>query len=257
MLVVPIDETTPHGTSGVTAGWYAEGATIAATKPIIQQRNVPLWKAGCLVHLSDELIEDSPQMSQHVQKLMGTKLAATVEAALINGDGVGKPIGLLSTANPGAVTVDNTTTTLSAVDLLNLISRLPAGTLDGAFWLMHSSCLPYVAGLTLGQVPVVQPDFTVSPYGKILGRPIFVSEYCQSWNAAAGDLNLISPEGVITVVKAGGAQMASTIGFAFDAALQSFRCTVRIGQVPVLSAPIARANGTLTLSHVLKLDVRN
>ena len=255
MLTVPVDETTPHGASGVTAEWYAEGATITATKPVIQQRNVTLYKAGALVHVSDELLEDSPQMGAHVVKLIGRKIGSIVESALVAGDGVGKPLGILS--GPGTVTVDNSTTTLAAADLLNMVSRLAPGTFGRAFWLVHSSVLPYVGALTIGQVPVVQPDFTVSPYGKILGRPIFVSEYCQSWNAAAGDINLVSPDGLLTVVKAGGVHMASTIGFAFDQGLQSFRATVRIGQTPVLSAPIARKNGTLTQSHVVKLDVRS
>ena len=255
MLTVPVDETTPHGTSGVTADWVAEGGTITATKPLIQLRNVQVHKAAALVHLSDELIEDSPQMSQHVAKLLGRKIGSVVEAALVAGDGVGKPLGVLS--GPGAVTVDNETTTLSATDLLNMLSRLPTTSVSNAFWLMHSSVYPHVAALTLGQVPVVQRDLTAPIYGKILGLPIFVSEYCQSWNAAAGDLNLVAPDGIITVVKSSGVQMASTIGFAFDAGLQSFRATVRIGQVPVLSAPIARKNGTLTLSHVVKLDVRS
>ena len=59
MLTLVTDETTPHSTSGITGSWTDEAGTITATKPVLKQVNIPLRKVSSLVHLSDEMTEDS------------------------------------------------------------------------------------------------------------------------------------------------------------------------------------------------------
>jgi hypothetical protein len=83
-----------------------------------------------------------------------------------------------------------------------------------------------------------------------------VSEYCMDLtdaSAGTGEILLINPDGYALAVKSEGVQTATTIGFAFDQGLQSFRATMRVGGTPLLSAAIARANGTETLSDFVKL----
>jgi HK97 family phage major capsid protein len=105
-------------------------------------------------------------------------------------------------------------------------------------------------------MPIFVSDFRQSPYGTILGRPVFVSEYAQDYNTD-GDIMLVSPDGYVVAVKSGGISTAASIHFAFDQGLQSFRATMRVGGGPLASAAVSRKNGSTTLSHVITLQARS
>ncbi len=259
-VIYPVDETTAHGTSGIVAGWYAEGSTFTDKKPLLAQRTVTLQKAGVLVQLSDELVSDAPAIQQHVMLKIAEALAGTVNEAIVAGTGVAQPLGLKNA--PGKITQAKSTagvTSLQARDVLNMLSRLPTGAQRGAFWLCHNSVLPEIHALTFGtaSTPLFTPDFRSSPAGKLLGLDIVSTEYCQSVNAAAGDIYLVAPSGYLLAVHSSGLRTAASIHMAFAQDLSSFRATYRVGGTPLASAPISRKNGALTLSHIIDLAVRS
>ncbi|MEI8320087.1 MAG: phage major capsid protein, partial [Planctomycetia bacterium] len=114
----------------------------------------------------------------------------------------------------------------------------------------------YIEKEAIGQAPVLVPDFSKSPFGTLLGRPVFTSEACSDYNTA-GDIFLVSPDGYGLAVKSAGVRTDTSIHFGFDAGLRSFRATMRIGGTPLLSAPVARLNGTNTMSHIVCMGVRS
>lgn len=247
-----VDETTPHAASGIQGAWTDEAGASTPYKPVLQQRNVQLWKVQALAHLSDELLQDSAAIESYVSAKMGAKLASLVSDSIVNGNGNGKPIGLLS--SPAKVSVTRTTgSNVKAEDVTNMVARLRPGSYGRSFWLAHSSVLPMIWRMVIGQMPVYAQDFRVSPYGQLLGRPLFVSEYCQTLGTS-GDLILVNPDGYFCARKGAGIETASTIAFAFDQGLQSFRATMRWGATPLLSAAIGRKNGSDTVSDVVVIS---
>jgi HK97 family phage major capsid protein len=254
-LTIVTDETTPWATSGITGAWTDEAGTISPTKPVLKQITIPLKKVASLVHLSDEMIEDSPAIGSYVARKMGSKLSSLVSQAIVNGDGNGKPLGLVN--GPAFVQVTRTTAhKLKAEDVTNMVARLRPGGFGKAFWLAHSSVLPQLWQMLLGTMPIYATNYTQSPFGTLLGRPIYVSEYMadlvsNTANTNSEDLLLVNPDGYILAVKSSGVTTASTIAFAFDQGLQSFRATMRVGGQGLLSAAITRKNGSDTLSDVV------
>ena len=186
---------------------------------------------------------------------MGQKLSSLVSAAIVSGDGVGKPQGLINA--PSFVQVTRTTAhKVKAEDVTNAVARLRPGGFSKAFWLTHSTVLPQLWQMLLGTIPIFATDYTKSPYGTLLGRPIHVTEYCadltsNTSNATSFDLLLVNPDGYALAVKSSGIQTAATIAFAFDQSLQSFRATMRVGGQALLSAAVTRANGSDTLSDIV------
>lgn len=256
-VVLPTDETTPYGTTGIYAEWLGEASAMTARAPSLKQVTVNLHKVGALVHLSDELVEDAPAIQSHVTRKVAQAIAAKVNEAILNGDGLAKPLGLLQA--PGLVTQAKSasgSTAIAAKDPANMIARMVPEGFNSSFWLCHNTVLPYLWTLTLGQMPIYAQDFRVSPYGALLGRPLFVSEFCQDYNTA-GDIMLVSPDGYAVAIKAGGIQTAASIHFAFDQGLQSFRATLRVGGTPLASGTVARKNGSSTLSHIVALAARS
>ncbi|MEI7705390.1 MAG: phage major capsid protein [Deltaproteobacteria bacterium] len=256
-VVLPTDETTPYGTSGIYAEWLGEATAMTARAPSLKQVTINLNKVGAIVHLSDELVEDSPAIQSHVTRKVAAAIAAKVNAAILNGDGLAKPLGLLKA--PGLVTQAKAATgatTINAADLPNMMARMVPESIGSSFWLAHNTVLPKIWTLVLGQMPIYAQDFRQSPFGAVLGRPLVVTEFCQDYNTA-GDIMLVSPDGYALAIKAGGIQTAASIHFAFDQGLQSFRATMRVGGTPLASAVIARANGSNTLSHIVALAARS
>jgi HK97 family phage major capsid protein len=255
MMTLVTDETTPHATSGITGAWTDEAGTITATKPVLKQINIPLRKVAALCHVSDELLEDSPAIGSFVAKKMGAKLSSLVSDAIVNGDGVGKPQGIAN--SPALVTVTRTTAhKVKAEDVTNMVARLRPGAFGKSFWLAHSSVLPQLWQMLLGTMPIYAANYKESPFGTLLGRPIHVSEYCIDLTAATahGDLYLVNPDGYVVAVKSSGVQTAATIAFGFDAGLNSFRATMRVGGQGLLSAAVARKSGSDTLSDFVAIS---
>jgi HK97 family phage major capsid protein len=255
-VILPVDEASPHATTGITAEWTGEAAAITTSKPLLKQVTINLNKVAGLVHLSDELIEDNPATGAYALRILGRKIRSVVEEALVAGSGLAKPLGFLNA--PALVTqVKSATgsTNIAAADLTNMASRMVPGSFGNAFWLCHSSVLSKLWTLVLGQQPILAPDFSKSPFGTLLGRPVFTSEFCSDYNTA-GDIFLVSPDGYGLAVKSSGVRTDTSIHFGFDQGLQSFRATLRIGGTPLLSTPVARKNGTSTQSHLICLGVR-
>jgi HK97 family phage major capsid protein len=256
-VVLPTDETTPYGTSGIYAEWLGEASSMTARAPSLKQVTVNLHKVGAIVHLSDELVEDSPAIQSHVTRKVSQAIAAKVNESIMNGDGLAKPLGLLKA--PGLVTQAKSatgSTNIAALDLGNMISRMVPESFTNSFWLVHNTVLPKLWSLVLGQMPVYAQDYRQSPFGALLGRPVVVTEFAQDYNTA-GDIMLVSPDGYALAIKSGGIQTAASIHFAFDQGLQSFRATMRVGGTPLASAAISRKNGSNTLSHIVALAARS
>jgi HK97 family phage major capsid protein len=261
LLVVPTDETAPWSTTGITGAAYSEGASITATKLAIKQVNVQLHKAAALVHVSDENLQDVSFLSSYVMRKMGSKLRYIAEDWVINGDGNGSPLGFAN--GPGLVTVakksDQTraTTPIVPENLAKMVSSLFGESTSRYVWVCNPTVLPSVWTMATASTgyPLYLPDFKQAPGGLILGRPVYTSEAC-AIAGTAGDIYAVDADGYILATKAEQIATATTIAFAFDQGIQSFRATMRLGGAPVLQSKIARAkSGSSYIGHIVNLGV--
>lgn len=245
MLVVNTDQDAPwDDDAGITVDENVDGDAITPSKEAFAPVNVVLYSAKALVHVSEEQLEDVPFLTSSVMTKMADKIQNKLESWMMNGSGDGKPLGILQ--GPGLVTVakestqTRANTPLQAENVAKMFAGLLPGGTSRAFWIMNPTVLPYLWTLALSGYPLYIPDFSKAPGGMLLGRPIYLSERC-ALAGSAGDVVCQDPVGYVYATKAGGIKTATTIGFAFDQALQSFRASVRVGGSPVLKAKIARA----------------
>jgi HK97 family phage major capsid protein len=252
VLVVPVNENPSWGTSGITSAKTAEGAAITPTKPAMKEVRITLYKAASLVHLSDEMLSDIPFISGWVMQQMGNHLNYQLENWVMNGTGEAEPLGILnSPALISLADVDSDATHIGQGQILTMESCLLRGA-GGAFFVASPTVYPAIGTMTTGTggYPLIQPDMTQPSRQALLGRPFYRSEACPILNVA-GDLTLVQPNGYVFALKGGGVQTATTIGFAFDQDLQSFRATLRAGGGGLLSAKVERAKsaGSTFASH--------
>jgi HK97 family phage major capsid protein len=258
------DETTPWGSSGVQAVWRSEAGQMTATKAITNPKLNKLHELYAFVTASGELMQDLPRLNDRLTRKSGMAIRWKAEDALVNGDGVGKPLGFAATQNPSRLTVakdsGQAANTLSVANLANMLSQLLA---DGGdpFWVIHRTCTAALFGLSIGNQPAFLPSnqpIAGKPGGTLFGLPVKFSEHAQTLSSL-GDVQLVNPAGYQCNVKSGadlGMKFDMSIHLFFDYNLTAFRWIFRIGGQPILSAGVSPKNGTTKRSHSLVLQNR-
>lgn len=272
-ITFPVDETTAwQTTGGILTYWDTEASTMTQSKPSLKETQIKLHRLTALVPVTDELLADSSAMGNYVSRKAGEKLAFKVNDAIINGTGVGQPLGIMNA--PCTVSVAKETTpaqtaaTFFGVNAVKMMARMPAQSYARSVWLVNQDVVPFI--LQLGFV-VKQADSSSagagalylppnglansSAYGSLLGRPIIVTEACQTIGTV-GDVILADLSQYLTVVKAGGVKSDTSIHLFFDQNTTAFRFVLRMSGQPWLSAAITRKNGSNTLSHFVTCATR-
>ena len=252
LLSVPVDEVTPWGTTGITGAVTAEGGAITASKPLFRKLNVVLQTIKALVHVSNESLSDIPFLASYVQRNISEKLRWNVENLVVNGDGQNSVVGFLNA--PGLLSLSDSASTATVIGAADVYAMYAAKLPGRAFWVVSPTVLPSIWSMksdaTAGY-PLFAPDVKAAPGFTLAGLPVYVSEACPAINTA-GDILLVQPDGYIMATQ-GGVSSSSTIGFAFDQDLMSFKATYRLGGAPVLSAKVTRANASTYASHLVTL----
>ncbi len=94
-----IDETSRADGSrwgGVRAYWLAEAGTKTSSHPKFRQISLELMKLAALCYLTDELLEDAVALDGYINKWFPAEIGFKLDDAVINGDGAGKPLGILN-----------------------------------------------------------------------------------------------------------------------------------------------------------------
>jgi HK97 family phage major capsid protein len=254
------DDWTPWGGTGIRAFWRAEAQQMTGTRPNVNPRSVVLHELYAFVLATDELMEDAPRLNSRLETKAAQAINWKLDDAIINGDGVGKPLGymksgaLVSVAKESGQTAD----TVVAANVAKMFSRLLPQSVGNSHWRINSDVIPHLMLMTLADQPIWTPPssgFTQSPGGFLFGRPVRISEHCETVGDK-GDIQLIDPKGYYGLRKEGGVRFASSIHLYFDYGMQAFRWTVRFGGQPHMKAPVSPAKGTATKSHFVTLDAR-
>lgn len=253
----PKDETTPWGTNGIRANWQGEGAAASQTKPVLGEFGLRLKRLMALIPVTDELLQDASAVPAYVEGRAGISIAFKVNDSFINGDGNGKPLGFVN-AGP-LVTVlketSQTAATINAANVAKMFGRLPRIT-PSTRWLINHDAINQLPLMVIGQMPVWQPDFKVSPYGTLFGIPVVPSQSCSTLGTA-GDIYLVDFKSYLVITKAGGIETATSMHLFFDANATAFRLTFRIDGQPWYLSAITPNNGSANLSGFVRLETRS
>ena len=252
-----IDETSRADGSrygGVQGYWLAEAGEKTASKPTFRQIELKLKKVAALCYATDELLEDATALQSWLQRVVPEELRFKVEDAIVNGDGVGKPLGYMN--SPALVTVRPVTSnTIVAADVLEMWGQRWVGAND-YIWLCDQSAIPQLAVMTVGQMPVwLPPSGLIGPgqQGTLLGRPIFEAEYLNHLTTDGGSpLHLISPSQYALIGK-GGIQAAESIHVEFKTDQSCFRFVYRVDGEPYWHTTLTPKSGGNAVSPFVML----
>jgi len=238
---------------GISAYWMAEGGTKTATKPKFRQIDLKLKKLAALCYATDELLEDAGALESWLSRTVPEALRFEVEDTMINGDGVGKPLGILG--HPSLVSAVRTDANeIDSLDVARMWQRRHPAYGDYV-WLCNANIFVQLVQMSIANQPVYVPPMTgysTTPYGTLFGRPVIETEYNPALGTL-GDILLIAPSALLAIEKSGGIQTASSIHVQFVTDETAFRFVGRWDWAPELASAITPHKGTDTISPFVAL----
>lgn len=117
-LLIPTSDDT-----GNAGAWTAESGAITPADFVTGNITMKAYKVTTAIVVSTELLEDAFfDIETYIASALGVRLARTFESAFINGDGTGKPLGIIADTN----TVAKTTAVLNVTDEADMLELIYA-----------------------------------------------------------------------------------------------------------------------------------
>ena len=256
---------------GIQAYWMSEAAQYAGSKPKFRQVRIEPQDLGVFVYLTDKLVNNSPvALAQYVSRCASDEISTMVTEAIINGNGVGQPLGIMN-----GTYVDGTSTrvrvsketsqaaaTLNQQNISKMWARLHPRLRAGAVWLINADVEPALDTLST-VVQNVAGTENVGGYANkvfdsqsrtIKGRPVMVCESCQTLGTE-GDVILWAPQAYLTGTR-GGVKEAMSMHLRFDYNEQAYRFIFSVDGQPWHISPITPLKGTNYQSSIVTLQTR-
>lgn len=248
-----IDETSRASTrfGGVLGYWLAEAGTITASAPKFKQFELKLKKVAALCYATDELLADTAALQGWLTRSVPDELRFQTEGAMVYGDGVGKPLGII--AAPGTVSV--TRVDASKVQAADVVAMYARRLGNGPFvWLINRDVTPqlFTLGSTYQSYFIAPGQWQSAPGGQLLGFPIVEVEYCSTLGTV-GDI-ILADLSMYQAIQKGGIDSASSIHVKFTTAEQAFRFVYRVDGAPMLSSAITPHKGSNTQAPFVTLS---
>jgi HK97 family phage major capsid protein len=259
-----IDESTPWGTAGIAVYWEGEGQAAPASSPKLGQTSIRLNKLFARVDVTDELLEDAPQLDNFLRVKTPEVMNNVINLAIIAGNGVGKPLGFMKSNALVTVSKESSqpTDTVHHRNIVKMWSRLYAPARANAVWLINQDVEPQFNLMsfrdgTTTPVPAYLPPngLSASPYSTLMGRPVIPVQGMETLGDL-GDIALVDLSKYRAVTKAGGARVDTSIHLKFDTDETVYRFIFRLAGAPWWSAPITPRDGPNTLSPFVTLETR-
>jgi len=240
---------------GLQAYWANEADTVTASKPKFLRSKLTAKKLIGLVYVTDELFEDAAALEIFVSMGLSKELAFRLEDAIINGDGSGKPQGILGSG--AMLTVPKVpgqaAATVVAENVVQCWQQMWAPSRRSMVWLAHPDAEAQCVGLTAAvgtggsTIPlyVATTDPDNQPFNLMLGRPVIPMEQTQV-PGTPGDIIAADFSRYALAMREARADVSMHIAFLTDEA--AFRVTLRVDGQPIDARPITPFNGTNQVS---------
>lgn len=166
----------PKLTSTSTAAWVSsETGTRTASEPAFGQVTITAHEASVYIDCSQRLLEDAAvNIEAELSRMLATEFGRLEGSALVDGDGVGKPRGIM--AHPDLPTLKNGhVSTLNSDKLISLMYGVKAAYRARGSWLMNGSTIAAVRSLKSATTSeyLFRESFADGVPPTLLGRPVY------------------------------------------------------------------------------------
>lgn len=171
-----------------TASWIDEEGAYPESDLEFDQVTIGAHKLGTLIKVSEELLNDSAfDLESYIAKEFARRIGNKEEDAFFNGNGTGKPLGILAATGGAQVGVTAASSTaITADELIDLFFSLKAPYRKNAVWTVNDATIKAIRKLKDGNGQYLwQPGLLAGAPDTILGRPVYTSAYMPTIAAGA------------------------------------------------------------------------
>jgi len=241
---------------GLQMYWTAESQTRTETEPQFKQLELKAWELSGYSVSSNVLLQDSIiGLEKFLMTLFAKSIAWFEEYAFLQGNGAGKPQGMLTA---GATLLKNrdTANQVSFNDVATMWSKLLPSSWSTAIWVFSPSVVPQLLQLKDGANRAIflsiDQGVTKSPVWSLLGRPAFPSEKVPPLGTK-GDLTLLDPS-LYVVGDRMQIEIAASEHVNFLKNQMTWRVVERVDGQPWVEKPITLQDGSTQVSPFVALN---
>lgn len=247
---------------GIRAYRTAEAGSITASTVATEGVKMELKKLASLVYLTEEQMEDGPQMLSLVNENVPKEITYKIEEEMFTGNGSFQMEGALNA--PALIEVAKETgqsaDTFLYENVVKMWARLYGPSRTQAAWFINQDVEPQLHTMTMaigtGGVPVYLPAGGVSssPYGTLFGRPVIPTEH----NPTLGDKGdvLLADWSQYLYAYKGGLRRAQSMHVRFVQGETALRFTTRNDGKLWWKSALTPAKGSNTVSPFVTLAER-
>lgn len=236
---------------GVTASWTEEAAAISETEPVFRLVTLVAHKLAAYSLASSEVRDDA---AESIDGILATAFARAIASkenyAFFRGDGVGKPLGILT----GSAKISATRSGASAVavgDIAQMMSDLLPESWGTAAWFCNPTVADQLIQLVNNPISLLDSLRTDGPPMQMLGLPIYWTGALPALNTA-GDILLADPSYYL-IGDRSGISVAFSEHFKFSNDQLAWRAVKRVDGQPWVDNNITLEDGATTVSPFVVL----
>ena len=162
------------------AAWIDEGGALSFGDATFAQINLDAHKLHVAVKVTEELLYDNAfGLESYIIEQFGKALSNAEEDAFLNGDGVGKPLGLLSDKGGGEVAITTASATaITADEIINLVYSLKRPYRKNAKFIMNDQTIAALRKLKDNNGAYLwQPSLQAGEVDRLFGYEVYTSPY--------------------------------------------------------------------------------
>ena len=174
------DRKIPVVASKGTASWIDEEAAYPESDDSFGQVSIGAYKLATMIKVSEELLNDSVfDLPSYIAREFARRIGAAEEDAFFNGNGTGKPLGILASTGGAETGVTAASATAITMDeVIDLFYSLRAPYRRNAVFIMNDSTVKAIRKLKNGNGDYLwQPSLTAGQPDTLLNRPVYTSSY--------------------------------------------------------------------------------
>lgn len=170
------------------ASWIDEEGLYQEDDDAFTQVSIGAYKLGTMIKVSEELLNDSAfDLESYISREFARRIGAREEDSFFNGDGTGKPLGILATNGGAEIGVTAASATaITADEVIDLFYSLKSPYRKKAVWVLNDATIKTIRKLKDNNNQYLwQPSLVAGTPDTILGRPVVTSAYMPTAGAGA------------------------------------------------------------------------
>jgi HK97 family phage major capsid protein len=240
----------------VQAYWTAEAQTRTETEPQFKMMELKAQELSGYSVSSNVLLQDAAfGLEKFLYTLFGKAVAWYEQYAFLQGNGVGKPLGVLN-ANATISVTRQTGGKVQYQDVATLFSKLLPGSINRAVWVISPTVIPQLLQLSDGANRAIfisiDQGAVKPPIWKLLGLPVQITEMVPALGTK-GDVMLIDC-GNYVIGDRMALEVAASEHVNFLKNQMTWRFVQRVDGQPWMDKPVTLQDGTTQVSAFVALN---